>query len=140
MSQGWADRVDRLADRLLPEGSVGLDRQLRLYLGFVGILFVPATLVFAWTDWLRGERVTAVLVGLIAVILISFVHTLRTARDIRWGYRAVLGPAVLLLTAASRDPDRPDGRGGGLPSGSGVAIPGDVLPHDGTRAGAPVGA
>lgn len=98
MSPPPQSRFDAWAERFLPEGSVGRDRQLRLYLAFVFALFVPTTLTVAWLDWIRGDRVTAVLVALICAILISFFFTLRRARDIRWGYRAVLAPAILLLT------------------------------------------
>ena len=94
-----ASRFDRWARHLVPEGSVGRDRQLRLYLALVFALFVPTTLVVAWFDWIRGDRVTATLVAVICAILLTFLRTLRRARDIRWGYRGVLAPAVILLTA-----------------------------------------
>lgn len=99
MSPPRPSRFDRWAARLVPEGSTGRDRQLRLYLALVFALFVPTTLVVAWFNWIRGDRVTGILVAVICGILLTFLYTLRRARDIRWGYRAVLGPAVVLLTA-----------------------------------------
>lgn len=87
----------RLAGRLIPVESQGMDRQLRLYLAFVFVLFTPTTVAFAWMDWVRGERLTAGLVGGIGLVLLLSVQTLRRARDIRWGYRVVLGSALVLL-------------------------------------------
>ena len=97
MSGEAGSRIDGVLSRLLPEGSEGPDRQLRLYLAFVFALFTPTTLVFAVLDWRRGEHLTAILVGAISVVLLASLWTLRHAADIRWGYRLVLGVAVVLL-------------------------------------------
>jgi len=97
MTPGPRFLLDRAFRRFIPDGSAGLDRQLRLYLAFVFVLFTPTTLGLAWIDWRRGEHLTAALVSVIALILLSSLWVLRRARDIRWGYRFVLGTAVVLL-------------------------------------------
>ncbi|GMV05126.1 MAG: hypothetical protein AMXMBFR53_14050 [Gemmatimonadota bacterium] len=98
MTRGPASLIERAFGRFIPEQSAGLDRQLRVYLGFVFVLFVPTSMVFGMVDWHRGDRLTGALALTISFVLISSLATLRHARDIRWGYRTVLGVAAVLLT------------------------------------------
>jgi hypothetical protein len=39
----------------MPAESAGADRQKRLYLALVFVLFVPTAAVFAWNDWVAGK-------------------------------------------------------------------------------------
>lgn len=87
----------RLTERVARGETNPLDRQLRLYIGFVFALFIPATLIFAALDWVRGERATAVLVGLICLALLATIPVLARARDVRVGYRVVFSLVGVLL-------------------------------------------
>jgi hypothetical protein len=88
----------RLAARIIPVASAGADRQLRLYLALVFILFVPTAAIFAWADWQRGDKGVAVLVAAISVMLATSIQFLRRSKDIRWGYRFILTGVVLMMT------------------------------------------
>ena len=96
---GRSTWFERLAHRLIPVESAGVDRQLRLYLALVFVLFVPTAVIFALTDWQRGDRTVAVLVGSLSVILASSIHVVRRVKDIQWGYRGVLIATVAVMTA-----------------------------------------
>lgn len=99
MSPGAPRWFDKLLAGMVPDTSEGVDRRLRGYLAFVFILFVPTTMIFAVVDWTKGERLTSVLVGGIALILLSSVPGLRRVEDVRGLYRVVLSSAAVLLTA-----------------------------------------
>lgn len=98
MTPGAASLLSRAFGRFIPEHSAGLDRQLRLHLALVFVLFLPTSMFFGVVDWVRGERLTGFLAMTISVVLLSSLVTLRRARDIRWGYRMVFGVGTLLLT------------------------------------------
>jgi hypothetical protein len=89
----------RLAGGLIPVESAGADRQLRLYLALVFTIFVPTAAIFAWTDYRAGSRVVAYLVAGVLAILLSSIQVLRRSKDIRRGYRLVVGATVALMAA-----------------------------------------
>lgn len=89
----------RIAGRLIPVESTGDDRQLRLYLALVVVIFVPTAAIFTWADYRAGNHVVAALVAGVLAILTLSIQILRRSKDIRRGYRLVLGATVFLMAA-----------------------------------------